>query len=167
MKVAPRLFASVLILAALAAGAGGCSAHRAVPTESAVAATSPAGLALVPLEIRSGKRVHRFTVEVAATSDEQERGLMFRERLGKNEGMVFPFPRPRMAGFWMKNTLIPLDMLFIRADGTVARIAANTVPGSLESVLSGEPVGAVLELAGGRAAELGITEGDRVYWRMP
>jgi len=67
-------------------------------------------------------------------------------------------------GFWMKNTLVPLDMIFIRADGTIVRIAAQTVPLSLESVGSGEPVAAVLEIAGGRAAELGIRAGDRVSW---
>ena len=79
--------------------------------------------------------------------------------------MIFPFPQPRMASFWMRNTLIPLDMIFIRADGTIARIAAKTVPHSLEPVSSGEPVAAVLEIAGGRAAELGIGEGDRVSGR--
>jgi uncharacterized membrane protein (UPF0127 family) len=89
---------------------------------------------------------------------------MFRERLGPNEGMIFPFPSPRPASFWMKNTLIPLDIIFIRSDGSIARIAANTVPHSLEPVAVGEPVGAVLELRGGRSAELGIGEGDRVSW---
>jgi uncharacterized membrane protein (UPF0127 family) len=89
---------------------------------------------------------------------------MFREKLGPGEGMLFPFPQPRPASFWMKNTLIPLDMLFIRADGTIARIAANTVPHSLDPVAVAEPVAAVLEIAGGRAAELGINEGDRVTW---
>ena len=116
------------------------------------------------LTIRSGSRSHGFTVEVARTSDEQSQGLMFRESLGPNQGMLFPFDAPRDAGFWMKNTLIPLDMIFIRADGTIARIAANTEPHSLEPVISGEPVVAVLEIRGGRSAELGIREGDRVEW---
>lgn len=78
--------------------------------------------------------------------------------------MIFPFDRPRPASFWMKNTMIPLDMLFIRADGTIARVAANTVPYSLDSVEVGEPVVAVLEIGGGRSAQLGIAEGDRVSW---
>ena len=116
------------------------------------------------LTIRSGPRSHRFTVEVARTPDEQSRGLMFREALRDDAGMIFPLDPPREASFWMKNTLIPLDMIFIRADRTIARIAANTVPHSLEPVSSGEPVAAVLELRGGRSAELGIREGDRVEW---
>ena len=78
--------------------------------------------------------------------------------------MIFPYDPPQDVGFWMKNTLIPLDMIFIRADGRIARIAARTRPHSLEPVLSGEPVAAVLEIRGGRAAELGIREGDRVEW---
>ena len=116
------------------------------------------------LTIRSGTRSHRFAVEVARTVEEQARGLMFRESLGANQGMIFPFDPPREASFWMKETLIPLDIIFIRADGTIALIAANTVPHSLAPVSSGEPVAAVLELRGGRAGELGIREGDRVEW---
>ena len=127
--------------------------------------TSPFGLDIVPLEILSASGTHRFNVEVARTPDQQSQGLMFRNSLAADMGMIFPFPQPRMASFWMRNTLIPLDMIFIRADGTIARIAANTVPGSEESVLSGEPVAAVLEIRGGRAAELGIREGDRVSWQ--
>jgi uncharacterized membrane protein (UPF0127 family) len=78
--------------------------------------------------------------------------------------MIFPHEPPRMASFWMKNTLIPLDIIFVRPDGTIANIAENTVPLSLEPVPSLEPVGAVLELAGGRTAELGIKAGDKVEW---
>ncbi len=89
---------------------------------------------------------------------------MHRQSLAPNAGMLFPYDVPQPASFWMKNTLIPLDMIFIRADGTIARIAANTVPHSLQSVESGEPVAAVLEIAGGRSAQLGIAEGDRVSW---
>jgi uncharacterized protein len=89
---------------------------------------------------------------------------MNRQSLAPNRGMVFPYDPPQFASFWMKNTLIPLDIIFIRADGTIARIAANTVPLSLEPVAAGEPVAAVLEIAGGRAADLGIREGDRVSW---
>ena len=126
--------------------------------------TAPSGLDLVPLEIRGATGTHPFTVEVARTPDEQAQGLMFRAALAADEGMIFPFPRPRVASFWMRNTLIPLDMIFIRADGTIARIAAETVPHSEESVSSGEPVAAVLEIRGGRSAELGISEGDRVTW---
>ncbi len=89
---------------------------------------------------------------------------MNRQTLAPDRGMIFPYNPPVAASFWMKNTLIPLDMIFIRADGTVARIEANTAPLSLDPVVAGEPVAAVLELAGGRAAELGITAGARVSW---
>ena len=89
---------------------------------------------------------------------------MNRSELAPDRGMIFPFEPPRDASFWMKNTLIPLDMIFVRTDGSIANIAANTVPLSLEPVPSEGPVGAVLELAGGRAAELGIKPGDKVAW---
>jgi uncharacterized protein len=108
--------------------------------------------------------VHRFTVEVARTPDEQAQGLMNRQSLGPDRGMIFPFDQPRQATFWMKNTLIPLDLIFIRSDGTIESIAANTVPLSLETVPSQGAVAAVLEIAGGRAAELGIKAGDKVEW---
>lgn len=126
---------------------------------------SVAGLDQVPLTITTAAgKVHRFTVEVAATAEQQQQGLMNRQSLGPDRGMIFPMDPPRDASFWMKNTLIPLDMVFVRADGTIARIEANTVPLSLEPVASMEPVAAVLELAGGRSAELGIAAGDRVSW---
>jgi uncharacterized membrane protein (UPF0127 family) len=118
----------------------------------------------VPLTIRSASGEHRFAAEVAATPEQQERGLMFRRELAPDHGMIFPYGPPQTVGFWMKNTLIPLDMLFIRADGTIARIATAT-PLSLDTVGSGEPVAAVLEIRGGRAAELGIRAGDRVDWQ--
>jgi uncharacterized membrane protein (UPF0127 family) len=126
--------------------------------------TPQTGLAQVPLTIRSANGEHRFTVEVAATPAEQERGLMFRPSVGPDEGMIFPYNPPVNATFWMKNTLVALDMVFIRADGTIARIA-HAVPLTLDPVPAGEPVAAVLEIRGGRAAELGIREGDAVSWR--
>ena len=94
---------------------------------------------------------------------------MFRTGIPADGGMIFtPYPAsgggPREASFWMKNTPSPLDIIFIRADGTIAHIAENTVPLSETPVPSGEPVGAVLEINGGRASELGIAEGDRVRW---
>ena len=125
---------------------------------------SPAGLEQVPLTITSGGQTHRFTVEVAKTSEEQAMGLMYRNKLAPDRGMVFPFDPPRNASFWMRNTLIPLDMIFVRADGSIANIAANTVPYSEEPVPSDGPVKAVLEIAGGRTAELGIKPGDMVKW---
>lgn len=128
------------------------------------ASHSESGLRLVPLTITMGERAHNFTVEVAATEDEQARGLMLRTSMAPNSGMVFPFSPPRFASFWMKNTLIPLDMLFVRADGTIDRIAENTTPESLDPVGSGGEVIAVLELNGGTAARLGIDENAIVRW---
>ena len=119
--------------------------------------------ATIPVTIEMAGTAHRFEVEVARTDAEQDRGLMFRTSLPANGGMLFPFAKPRIGSFWMKNTLIPLDMIFIRADGTIARIA-TAVPHSEATVPSGEPIVAVLEIAGGRAAELGIRPGDRVEW---
>ncbi len=119
----------------------------------------------MPLTITTtAGKTHKFTVEVARTQAEQAQGLMNRDSLAPDRGMIFPYDPPVAASFWMKNTLIPLDMIFIRADGTVARIEANTAPLSLDPVAAGEIVAAVLELAGGRAAELGITAGAKVEW---
>jgi uncharacterized membrane protein (UPF0127 family) len=117
----------------------------------------------VPLTIRSKNGVHRFTVEVAATPEQQEKGLMFRHALAGNRGMIFPYDPPQDVAFWMKNTLIPLDIVYIRADGTVARIV-NAEPMDITPLPSGEPIALVLEIAGGRAKELGIREGDKVSW---
>lgn len=125
---------------------------------------SPAGLEQVRLTISSHGKIYRFTVEVARTAEEQAQGLMYRSSLAPDRGMIFPFDTPRQASFWMKNTLIPLDMLFIRADGSIANIEANTVPLSLQPVYADGEVTAVLEIAGGRSAELGIAPGDKVKW---
>jgi uncharacterized membrane protein (UPF0127 family) len=125
---------------------------------------SQSALAQVPLTVQSATGLHRFTVEVARTPEEQARGLMYRRSLADDRGMVFPYDPPRAVGFWMKNTYIPLDIIFIRPNGRIARIAANTTPLSLEPVSSVEPVSTVLEIRGGRAAELGIREGDLVSW---
>ena len=118
----------------------------------------------MPLRVTSAQgRVHRFTVEVARTLPEQQVGLMNRQVLAPDRGMIFPYSPPEPVAFWMKNTLIPLDMIFVRANGTIARIV-TAVPLSLEPVPAGEPVGAVLEIGGGRAKALGIKAGDRVRW---
>jgi len=106
-----------------------------------------------------------FRIEVARTAEEQERGLMFRETLAADQGMIFPYAPPQNVSFWMKNTPLPLDMIFIRSDGTIAQIAANTTPMSLTPVSSGEPVSAVLEINGGESAKRGIAEGDKVDWK--
>ncbi|MFN3911989.1 DUF192 domain-containing protein [Hyphomonas sp.] len=121
-----------------------------------------AQLAVSPLSIKSDEAVHSFTVEMADTPDAIRDGLMFRESLAPDAGMLFDFGEVRPASMWMKNTLIPLDMLFIDANGEVIAIARNAVPGSLRSLGPGVPVRAVLEIAGGRAKELGINPGDKV-----
>jgi len=134
------------------------------PAQNApVDARAQKGLQEIPLTIASGKTVHHFTVEVAATPDEQERGLMFRRELAPNHGMIFPYKPPQEVGFWMKNTWIPLDIVFIRSDGTIVRIT-HAQPMDLTPLPSGEPISAVLEIAGGRAAQLGIKEGDIAHW---
>ena len=147
---------------AFAVAVAACSPQT--PTAAEIRAGAQAGLMTQPLTIHSANGAHRFTVEVARTPEQQATGLMFRRSLPANRGMLFPYDPPVPASFWMKDTLIPLDIIFIRADGHIARIAANTVPESLEPVPAGEPVAAVLELRGGRSAELGIGEGDRVEW---
>jgi len=105
---------------------------------------------------------YRFEVEVADTEEERARGLMFRESLPENEGMLFLYPEPRPVSFWMKNTYIPLDMLFIGSDGLVAAIAEQTQPLSETTIPSTVPVKAVLEINGGLAQTLGIKIGARV-----
>jgi len=107
-------------------------------------------------------RLHRFKVWMAVSNAQRERGLMFVKSLAENEGMLFIYPAPQVISMWMKNTYIPLDMLFIRADGKVARVVANTTPHSLDTIESKEPVLAVLELKGGTAAKLGIKAGVTV-----
>jgi uncharacterized membrane protein (UPF0127 family) len=145
-------------LAAAAACGSATTAHEAALERS------PAGLEQVRLKIKSGGKTHKFIVEVARTPEQQAQGLMFRQSLAPNSGMIFLNEAPRPASFWMKNTLIPLDIIFIRPDGTIARIAENTVPLSLDPVPSLEPVSAVLEIAGGRASQLRIKPGDKVRW---
>ena len=144
----------------LALAVAGCGAGES-------AANSASAQSTVQLTIASPTKTHRFQVEVARSEAEQQRGLMFRDRLAPDRGMIFPMNPPRFASFWMKNTAIPLDMIFIREDGSIAKIASETVPYSLDPVPSDEPVIAVLEIAGGRAAELGINVDDKVRWPAP
>jgi uncharacterized protein len=114
------------------------------------------------LEIVTKGGVRPFTVELAANDAERERGLMFRKELPEGRGMLFDFEQERPVAFWMHNTYIPLDMIFIRSDGRILSIAENTTPLSDALVPSGGPVRAVLEVIGGTAHKLGIAPGDRV-----
>jgi uncharacterized protein len=121
---------------------------------------------LEPLTIATEGDATMFTVEIADTDLLRARGLMFRQRLPEDRGMLFDFGSPRKVSMWMKNTYISLDMLFIREDGTIVYIAENTVPKSLDTIGVNEPVVAVLELVGGSAKRLGIRSGDTVYHRI-
>ncbi|HEV2564448.1 MAG TPA: DUF192 domain-containing protein [Microvirga sp.] len=109
-----------------------------------------------------GGQRQTFRVEVARNDADRAQGLMFRRSMPADQGMLFDFGRVEPVSMWMQNTYLPLDMLFIRADGTIARIAANTEPLSTRTIPSGEPVLSVLELNAGTAARLGIKPGDRV-----
>jgi uncharacterized membrane protein (UPF0127 family) len=128
---------------------------------SAAACSDSAAADKLEIVTKSGQ--HRvFTVEVVSSGEERERGLMYRQSLAPDAGMLFDFQRDEPVAMWMKNTFIPLDMLFITADGTVVRVATDTVPQSLETIPSGQPVRAVLEIKGGEAARQGIAAGDHV-----
>jgi uncharacterized membrane protein (UPF0127 family) len=119
------------------------------------------------LEIASaGGKTHVFQIELARTPEEREKGLMFRRYMPKDRGMLFDFGRPEPAAMWMENTYLPLDMLFIRANGTIARIETRTEPMSRRVIPAGEPVLGVLELNSGVCDELGIKAGDRVTHPM-
>jgi len=132
-----------------------------------VAVSLPAAsMALQTLEIVSASGVHVFSVELATNDEERERGLMYRKSVPDGQGMLFDFGAEQNVAMWMKNTLIPLDMIFIRGDGRIARIAENTEPMSTRIIPSGGPVRAVLEVAGGTARKLGIAVGDRVAHAM-
>jgi hypothetical protein len=118
------------------------------------------------LTIATARGVYHFKVEIADNDATREHGLMFRKTLAPDRGMLFDFKQPAPVAFWMKNTLIPLDMLFITADGRVLAIARNAVPMSEAPIASGGPVLGVLEIAGGRAAAIGAEPGDKVQERM-
>lgn len=114
------------------------------------------------LEIVSKSGVHVFSVEMATTEQERETGLMYRKELAEGRGMLFDFSPQQQVSMWMKNTFIPLDMIFIRADGRILRIAENTEPQSEKIISSGGLTKGVLEVIGGTARKYGIAPGDRV-----
>jgi uncharacterized membrane protein (UPF0127 family) len=114
------------------------------------------------LEIVTKDGVHVFTIEMARSDEERQKGLMFRRELPEGRGMLFDFKPDQDVSMWMRNTYIPLDMLFINGDGTIRRIAENTEPLSEKTIPSGGPVRGVLEVIGGTAKKLGIKAGDKV-----
>ena len=115
-----------------------------------------------PLEIVTKSGVHVFSVEMATTEQEKETGLMYRKELADGKGMLFDFTPEQEVSMWMKNTYISLDMIFIRADGRILRIAENTEPLSTKIISSKGPARAVLEVVAGTAQKYGIRPGDRV-----
>lgn len=129
----------------------------AAPTPDAYA------LPLANIAVDTVRGRHSFRVEIAGDHASQEKGLMFRKKLAADSGMLFDFHTTVMTTFWMKNTILPLDIIFIRSDGAISSIAANAVPFSEAPIPSGEPVRAVLELNAGRAHALGLAPGDVVH----
>jgi uncharacterized protein len=115
-----------------------------------------------PLEIATKSGVRVFSVEMATTEEEKQTGLMYRKELADGKGMLFDFSPEQQISMWMKNTYISLDMIFIRADGRILRIAENTEPLSTKIISSGGLARGVLEVAAGTAQKYGIQPGDRV-----
>jgi uncharacterized membrane protein (UPF0127 family) len=140
-RIAPNLLAAALVL---------------------LAATAAFAFQKSALDIVSKSGTHKFTVELAISPEEQELGLQFRQELPAGTGMLFDFGREESASFWMKNTYVPLDLIFIRGNGEISKIAENAPPLSLDLIPSGGPARAVLEVIGGTSKKLGIAAGDRV-----
>lgn len=154
-----------LALLALAACTPQSVPQASAATEPLSARHAISGLEVIPLTITTPAGTSRtFQVELARTAEEQARGLMFRQSMGADEGMLFIRNPPDFASFWMRNTVIPLDIVFIGTDHRVINIAANAVPHSLDTLDSAGLTAAVLELNGGRAAQLDIVPGSKVEW---
>lgn len=145
--------ALALVVAVLAAGV--------LPARAAEPARLLDGFARARAMIETRLACHLLDIYVTETPEQRAQGLMYVRELGEFEGMLFPTSEPAVVSMWMKNTYISLDMLFIRADGHIARIAARTTPLSEETISSGESVTAVLELRGGFAERHGVAAGDR------
>lgn len=166
----PRWLRAAPLAVLIAACSPAESAQQPAPvpaTESEADVHPVSGLQVIDLAVVKEDRRIPLRVELADTAQAQARGLMFRTELGDNEGMLFPSQEPAMRSFWMKNTPLSLDIIFIGVDGRISNIAANTVPYSLESVPSEGLAIAVLELRAGRAEALGIVPGDRVEYELP
>lgn len=146
-----RLFFWLALVPALLAMSGAV-AQEPVPFERA------------ELTIETADGARRFVVELALNSQQKSRGLMFRREMASDAGMLFVYERPQVITMWMRNTFIPLDMLFIAADGRIAHIAPRTVPRSDKTISSRARVLGVLELNGGAARRFGISVGDRVVY---
>jgi uncharacterized protein len=152
-RAAPRAVLFCLLSAALIAMMGALSAQTEIKMRRDT------------LTLHTASGAHRIDIEVAESDREQQRGLMFRQSLGDNEGMLFPYPNAREITMWMRNTFISLDMIFIRGDGIVHHIATDTEPFSENIISSQGEATAVLEMKAGSARRLGIKPGDRVEYK--
>ena len=168
-RAAPAVLLPALLAVACADQPAAVTTSSADPAPAAPAAapvlTASApepGVVLEPLEVVTPRGVHRFQVEIADTDEERQLGLMNRRSMARDRGMLFLFQGPpRRQAFWMRNTLIPLDIIYIAADGRIDSIV-NAVPLDETPLPSSGPSSYVLEINGGLAAELGIAPGDRV-----
>ena len=158
--------AAIALTGVLALSACSGQQPETAPTPEAKTLTihPESGLEVTDVTVKQGDKTHVFAAELAITPQQQAMGLMFRRQLGPDEAMLFPREPADIASFWMKNTVIPLDIIFIGTDGRIMNIARETVPYSTESVVADGLTSAVLEIPGGRAAELGIEPGAQVSW---
>ena len=164
-----RLAAALVGMALVACSPNGTSAQETAAAPAPVAETSglsEAGLRLMDVTIVSGENRHTFKTELAASQEEQAKGMMFRTEMGDDEGMLFPSYTPQFRSFWMKNTPLPLDIIFIGPNKRISNIEAG-VPYSLDSVTSRGLSIAVFEIRGGLSEELGIGPGDVVEFELP
>jgi uncharacterized membrane protein (UPF0127 family) len=153
------------LLCALLSFVAGSSACRSSAGPRQTASAAPADALASAVVVDTGDRKITFRVELARTEPEREKGLMYRDRLAADAGMLFLFERASMLTFWMKNTLIPLDMIFIGPDRSIVGVVANAEPLTLMPRGVNEPSQYVLEIGGGLAARLGIRAGERVDFR--
>jgi len=154
----------VALLVGLAIGLGVGPGIGPLFEAGRAAAQAPVMFGYGELDIQTASGRHHFTIELATAMEQQVQGLMFRRTLAPDAGMLFLYTDDHDIQMWMKNTLIPLDMVFIRADGTIINVAERTVPQSLATIGSDGPARAVLEVNGGTAARLDIKPGDRVLF---
>lgn len=118
------------------------------------------------VELRGDWGQLSFNIELADTAEERARGLMFRENMARSAGMLFVYEHPQRVAFWMKNTLIPLDMIFVEADGRISHIHENAIPGDLTPIPGGDTVFAVLEINAGLASQYGFSVGDQLRHKV-
>jgi uncharacterized membrane protein (UPF0127 family) len=171
--LAPLLLSALLLSAApaLAQAPGQAmgqapAGKSALPDFSTFSVGAPnAGLRVITLPIETASGLHRYRVEVAETPEQQARGMMFRKSMARDSGMLFPMVPPRPAAFWMRNTYVSLDIIFLSPDERVLNIAAQVPPLTDTTRPSAGVTGAVLELKGGEAARIGLKPGDRVRWK--